>query len=229
METKRIDSIVAILSNASCYRTGSSFRRFGFLPSAVVTLELASQANECKWWCFSELSFHFAGVPDPPTNLIISSNCSNRTTTLSWKTGAANKAPITQFLIERKATFKEFPDSAFQVIAEVNDPSAVSFSLEKLAGAATLHFRMRAVNRFGPSRVSLPTTSLCRTKGDGKYSEHSMNPIEFGSCSDRKNLHNVIGISGQLNFLQWNVVTDQNVFFITAMWLETVSDRNTRN
>lgn len=106
------------------------------------------------------------GVPDPPTNLIISSNCSNRTTTLSWKTGAANKAPITQFLIERKATFKEFPDSAFQVIAEVNDPSAVSFSLEKLAGAATLHFRMRAVNRFGPSRVSLPTTSLCRTKGD---------------------------------------------------------------
>ena len=102
----------------------------------------------------------------------------------------------------------------------------MSFTLEELAGAATLHFRMRAVNRFGPSRVSLPTTSPCITKGDGRYSIHSMNPIEFGSCSYCKNLHNVIGISGQLNFLQWNVVTDQSAYFITAMWLETVSDRN---
>ena len=44
-----------------------------------------------------------------------------------------------------------------------------------------------------------------------------MNPIEFGSCSYRKNPHNVINRSGQLNVLQWNVVTDQNVFVITAI------------
>ncbi|XP_068757831.1 fibronectin type III domain-containing protein-like [Montipora capricornis] len=113
------------------------------------------------------------GVPDPPTNLTLSSNCGDRTTTISWEPGAANDAAITHFLIEQKASFLAFPDSPFEVIEHVTNPGTKSYPLD-LPGAATLFFRMRAVNSFGPSRASFQTTRLCRTDGavPGKWPDN---------------------------------------------------------
>ncbi|XP_068757845.1 fibronectin type III domain-containing protein-like [Montipora capricornis] len=101
-----------------------------------------------------------AGAPYPPYNLKLCSDCQNRNTTLTWVTGGANQAPITYFLVERKSTYA---DDFWQVIANVTKPNANSYALVKMAGNADLAFRVRAVNGFGPSRSSKPTSSVCRT------------------------------------------------------------------
>ena len=54
------------------------------------------------------------------------------------------------------------------MIANVTNASAVSHPLA-LPGEATLTFRMRAVNSFGPSLPSLPTSRLCKTMAGGMY------------------------------------------------------------
>ena len=110
------------------------------------------------------LNLIFIGAPYPPTNLAIT-DCFNRNTTLSWVTGAANNAPITQFIIEQESTYEP---NVFYVIQNVTNPSATSFTFN-LTGWATLRFRMRAVNRFGPSRASVATTEVCRTDVGRKY------------------------------------------------------------
>ena len=109
---------------------------------------------------FFLISFPFLGAPFPPTSLQLSSDCQNRNTTLSWVTGESNNASILYFLIERKS---QYADDFWQVIANVTNPNATSHPLVNLAGYADLEFRVRAVNRFGPSRPSEPTGSLCRT------------------------------------------------------------------
>ena len=86
-------------------------------------------------------------------------NCFKRTTTLSWVTGAANNASITQFIIEQESSYEP---NAFYNIQNVTNPKATSFTFN-LTGWATLRFRMRAVNRFGPSRASVATTEVCET------------------------------------------------------------------
>ena len=133
----------------------------------ITSVRLKRKINNC---CFItkiyDGYFSTVGVPDPPTNLTLSPNCGNRTTTISWEPGAANDAAITHFLIEQKASFPGFPDSPFEVIENVTNPNAKSYPLD-LPGAATLYFRMRAVNSFGPSRASFQTTRLCRTDGAG--------------------------------------------------------------
>ncbi|XP_068713298.1 fibronectin type III domain-containing protein-like [Montipora foliosa] len=101
-----------------------------------------------------------AGAPYPPYNLKLSSDCQNRNTTLTWVTGGANQAPITHFLVERKSAYA---DDFWQVIANVTKHYATSYALVKMAGNADLAFRVRAVNGFGPSRPSKPTSSVCRT------------------------------------------------------------------
>ena len=110
------------------------------------------------------LNLIFIGAPYPPTNLAIT-DCANRNTTLSWVTGAANNAPITQFIIEQESNHES---SVFYVIQNVTNPSATSFTFN-LTGWATLRFRMRAVNRFGPSRASVATTEFCQTNVGRKY------------------------------------------------------------
>ena len=50
----------------------------------------------------------------------------------------------------------------FYNIQNVTHPKATSFTFN-LTGWATLRFRMRAVNRFGPSRASVATTEVCET------------------------------------------------------------------
>ena len=106
------------------------------------------------------------GTPNPPTNLRIT-DCYNRTTALSWITGASHNASITHFLVEQKS---EYPDDVYRVIKNVTNPNATSVLLHNLPGWAKLRFRVRAVNRFGPSRASLPTTQLCKTKVGGMFS-----------------------------------------------------------
>ena len=106
----------------------------------------------------------FIGAPYPPTNLAIT-DCFNRNTTLSWVTGAANNASITRFIIEQESTYEP---NVFYVILNVTNPNATSFTFN-LTGWATLRFRMRAVNRFGPSRASVATTEVCRTDVGRKY------------------------------------------------------------
>ncbi|XP_068738238.1 fibronectin type III domain-containing protein-like [Montipora capricornis] len=101
-----------------------------------------------------------AGAPYPPYNLKLSSDCQNRNTTLTWVTGGANQAPITHFLVERKSAYA---DDFWQVIANVTKLYATSYALVKMAGNADLALRVRAVNGFGPSRPSKPTSSVCRT------------------------------------------------------------------
>ena len=86
-------------------------------------------------------------------------NCFKRTTTLSWVTGAANNASITQFIIEQESSYEP---NVFYNIQNVTNPNATSFTFN-LTGWATLRFRMRAVNRFGPSRASVATTEVCET------------------------------------------------------------------
>ena len=110
------------------------------------------------------LNLIFIGSPYPPTNLAIT-DCANRNTTLSWVTGAANNAPITQFIIEQESNHEP---SVFYVIQNVTNPSATSFTFY-LTGWATLRFRMRAVNRFGPSRASVATSKVCRTDVGREY------------------------------------------------------------
>ena len=110
------------------------------------------------------LNLIFIGAPYPPTNLAIT-DCFNRNTTLSWVTGAANNAPITQFIIEQESNHEP---SVFHVIQNVTNPRATSFTFN-LTGWATLRFRMRAVNRFGPSRASVATFEFCQTNVGRKY------------------------------------------------------------
>ena len=86
-------------------------------------------------------------------------NCFKRTTTLSWVTGAANNASITQFIIEQESSYEP---NVFYNIQNVTNPKATSFTFN-LTGWTTLRFRMRAVNRFGPSRASVATTEVCET------------------------------------------------------------------
>ena len=105
----------------------------------------------------------FLGVPYPPKNLQLSSDCLNRKTTLTWNSDPSNNTNITHLLIEQKS---DFPDDVWEVTANVTDLNAMSFSLN-LTGWATLYFRMRTVNCFGPSRPSLPTSTICRTQQGG--------------------------------------------------------------
>ena len=105
------------------------------------------------------------GAPYPPTNLELSTDCLNRSTTLKWVTGASNNATITHFLIER---LSDHANDVWRLIANVTNSNTTSVALN-LTGWATLYFRVRAVNRFGPSRASLPTTSLCRTEQGGMF------------------------------------------------------------
>ena len=93
------------------------------------------------------------------------SNCLKRTTTLSWVTGAANNASITQFIIEQESSYEP---NVFYNIQNVTNPNATSFTLN-LTGWATLRFRMRAVNRFGPSHPSVATSKVCRTDVGREY------------------------------------------------------------
>ena len=56
----------------------------------------------------------------------------------------------------------------FYIIQSVTNPNATSFTFN-LTGWATLRFRMRAVNRFGPSRASVATTEVCQTDVGREY------------------------------------------------------------
>ena len=56
----------------------------------------------------------------------------------------------------------------FYIIQNVTNPNATSFTFN-LTGWATLRFRMRAVNRFGPSRASVATTKVCQTDFGREY------------------------------------------------------------
>ena len=56
----------------------------------------------------------------------------------------------------------------FYIIQNVTNPNATSFTFN-LTGWATLRFRMRAVNRFGPSRASVTTTKVCQTDVGSEY------------------------------------------------------------
>lgn len=105
------------------------------------------------------------GVPEPPTNLALAENCT-RKTTLTWVPGTSNEAPITHFLIEQKAVFPDNKNDVFRLVENVTNPNVTSFDLS-LPGGVELYFRMRAANRFGPSRASLPTTTLCRSLRGG--------------------------------------------------------------
>ena len=113
---------------------------------------------------YFRLNLIFIGAPYPPTNLAIT-DCFNRNTTLSWVTGAANNASITRFIIEQESSYEP---NVFYVILNVTNPNATSFTFN-LTGWATLRFRMRAVNRFGPSRASVTTTEVCQTNVGRKY------------------------------------------------------------
>ena len=105
------------------------------------------------------------GVPFPPTNLAITDTCHNRTTTLSWVTSASNDAPIMHFLVEQES---DYEPNIFSLLYNVTNPNATSVMLN-LTGWANLRFRMRAVNRFGPSRPSEPTDAgACRTSQGSK-------------------------------------------------------------
>ena len=56
----------------------------------------------------------------------------------------------------------------FYSIENVTNPNATSFTFN-LTGWATLRFRLRAVNRFGPSRPSVATSKFCRTDVGREY------------------------------------------------------------
>ena len=56
----------------------------------------------------------------------------------------------------------------FYSIENVTNPNATSFTFN-LIGWATLRFRLRAVNRFGPSRPSVATSKFCRTDVGREY------------------------------------------------------------
>ena len=106
------------------------------------------------------------GVPFPPTNLAITDTCQNQTTTLSWVTSASNDAPILHFLVEQESNFEP---NVFKLIYNVTNPNATSVTLN-LTGWATLRFRLRAVNRLGPSRPSEATgAGICRTSVGSKF------------------------------------------------------------
>ena len=114
---------------------------------------------------FFRLNLIFIGAPPyPPTNLAIT-NCFNRTTTLSWVNGAAKDGSITKFIIEQESSYEP---NVFYSIENVTNPNATSFTFN-LTGWATLRFRLRAVNRFGPSRPSVATSKFCRTDVGREY------------------------------------------------------------
>ena len=62
-------------------------------------------------------------------------------------------------IIEQESSYEP---NVFYIIQNVTNPNATSFTFN-LTGWATLRFRMRAVNRFGPSRASVATTKVCQT------------------------------------------------------------------
>ena len=101
----------------------------------------------------------FIGAPYPPTNLAVT-DCLSRSTTLSWVTGAANNASITRLIIEQESAYEP---NVFYPIQNVTKPNATSITFN-LTGWTTLRFRLRAVNRFGPSRASVATTENCVTE-----------------------------------------------------------------
>ena len=59
--------------------------------------------------------------------------------------------------------------NVFKFIYNVTNPNATSVTLN-LTGWATLRFRLRAVNRLGPSRPSEATAAgICKTSVGGKF------------------------------------------------------------
>ncbi|XP_031566380.1 fibronectin type III domain-containing protein-like [Actinia tenebrosa] len=98
------------------------------------------------------LFVYISGVPFPPSDLTIT-GCYSRTTTITWKKGQDNDAPITHFVVEQESTY--FPEE-WHVIVNITDPTKTSYTLQ-LTAWANLTFRMRAINKIGPSRASMPT------------------------------------------------------------------------
>jgi hypothetical protein len=92
------------------------------------------------------------GVPFPPSDLEIT-GCKNRTTTITWKKGKDNDAPVTHFVVEQESTY--FPEK-WDFFVNISDPTKTSYYLQ-LTAWADLTFRMRAINKNGPSRPSMPT------------------------------------------------------------------------
>jgi len=87
-------------------------------------------------------------------------------TTLSWVTSASNDAPILHFLVEQESNHEP---NVFKLIYNVTNPNATSATLS-LTGWAILRFRLRAVNRLGPSRPSEATGArFCKTPLGGKF------------------------------------------------------------
>ena len=93
------------------------------------------------------LKCHYSDVPGPPQNIrvsdIFSTNC-----TLSWTEPEDDGgSPITQYLLEYKnLDKKEKWTSLGQVSADVK-----SFKAENLVEKSKYRFRLRAVNKVGPS------------------------------------------------------------------------------
>ena len=119
-------------------------------------------------------SFLFLGAPYPPFDLTFSSDCKNRNATLTWVTGKSNNASITHFLIEGKSTDA---DDFWKVIANVTNPISTSYPLVNMTGLYKMAFRIRAVNRFGPSRPSKPTSSFCPPNATGMQFLRNFNEI----------------------------------------------------
>ncbi|XP_068715034.1 hemicentin-1-like [Montipora foliosa] len=129
---------------------------------------------------FASATIDIAGAPYLPFNLTFSSDCKNQNTTLTWVTGKLNNASITHFLIEGKSTDA---DDFWKVIANVTNPIATSYPLVNMTGLYKMAFRIRAFNRFGPSRPSKPTSSFCPTSATGA----SYPPFNLTFSSDCKN------------------------------------------
>lgn len=73
---------------------------------------------------------------------------------------ASNDTGVTHFLIDQETNHDP---SVFKFVYNVTNPNVTSVTLN-LPGWATLRFRVRAVNSFGPSRPSLPTAEgICTT------------------------------------------------------------------
>ncbi|XP_068757829.1 M-protein, striated muscle-like [Montipora capricornis] len=120
------------------------------------------------------------GAPYPPFNLTFSSDCKNRNATLTWVTGKSNNASIFHFLIEGKSTDA---DDFWKVIANVTNPIATSYPLVNMTGLYKMAFRIKAFNRFGPSRPSKPTSSFSPINATGA----PYPPFNLTFSSDCKN------------------------------------------
>lgn len=156
---KRDDAIIEYNQKATWERNVLTIADLTVEDAGIYTC-LAYTPDPKKSEDSASATIDIAGAPYPPYNLKLSSDCKNRNSTLTWVTGESNKAPITHFLVERKSTYA---DDFWQVIANVTKPNATSYALVNMAGDADLAFRVRAVNGFGPSRPSKPTSSVCRT------------------------------------------------------------------